>query len=78
MYAMSASEYYNDKVVVDWSTDESSLGLMDQLYTARGSQGQAIGAYFADRYISKPDDWRNYFLFTTTAFDVETFQRLED
>ena len=37
MYAMSASEYYNDKVVVDWSTDESSLGIMDQLYTARGS-----------------------------------------
>ena len=37
-----------DSASVVWKTDQSDLDLMDQLYTARGSQGAMIGSWLAD------------------------------
>ena len=56
-----------DSASVVWKTDQSDLDLMDQLYTARGSQGAMIGSWLADKILTDPAEYNSTFVITDSS-----------
>jgi hypothetical protein len=48
--------FLSDSLDIKWQNDESGLNLVEQLYTARGSQGQAISDWLEAKVMVDPSD----------------------
>ena len=59
---VSPSSYLDSQIAAEWQTDRTGLGLTEQLYTARGSQGEGLEKKWADLVLANPADEKSLFL----------------
>lgn len=56
LFGVQPSGFFDDLIDIDWAPRNTTMGVTEQLYTARGSQGMGTGAKWAHNFIADNDD----------------------
>ena len=56
LFGVQPSDFFDDLIQIDWAPRNTSMGVTEQLYTARGSQGMGTGAGWAHNFLADNDD----------------------
>lgn len=56
LFGVQPSGFFDDLIDIDWAPRNTTMGVTEQLYTARGSQGMGTGAGWAHNFIADNDN----------------------